>query len=416
MADCKTIYYNSTTSSLNLGDFLYQNQAQTIPVSAGYYSWSETNKWYETDVEGVIIFSGSCPSFYSLETNYNVSDVNAACSESIQCIFVSSSYHLWYDFTNTASFAPPSGGVWQPQNCLELSLNTTVSQSVFSLAGTASKYAYNCGPSGSVTASSAFAYQGALVAVYGTNRQNVSGNIFVPKYTGSNSLSFTSSLSASQYQRGVVVASNLGPGFANSSDLFDLPPYTRLDILELDINNPFSFEVWHKTPSSSFGTGRRLSLISKKQSGDASSGYLLELNPSGSLGRFGVTLNNGSTASLDESQQLYVRSVNAFTSSDWQQIVVTYDGSKNASGLKLYQNGNQVSASSLGTSSIAGGNQFLGRNGISFQMGDLDYGEPTNTGDRSYVGRIGQVKIYKTAINAKTVLNNWYYYSGSFVN
>jgi len=49
-------------------------------------------------------------------------------------------------------------------------------------------------------------------------------------------------------------------------------------------------------------------------------------------------------------------------------------------------------------------------------MGDLDYGEPTNTGDRSYVGRIGQVKIYKTAINAKTVLNNWYYYSGSFVN
>jgi len=415
MADCKTIYYNSTTSSLNLGDFLYQNQAQTIPVSSGFYSSNVNNKWYQTDAEGVIIFSGSCPSFYSLETNYNVSDVNAACSESIQCIFVSSSYHLWYDFTNTASFAPPSGGVWQPENCIQY--NTGISQSVYSLAGTASKYQYNCGPSGSVTQSSAFAYQGALVAVYGTNRQSVSGNIFVPKYTGSNSLSFTSSLSQSvAYQRGVVVASNQGAGFANSGILVSTSPLVYQDILELDINNPFSFEVWHKTPSSSFGTGRRLTLMSKKQSGDASSGYLLELNPSGSLGRFGVTLNNGSTASLDESQQLYVRSVNAFTSSDWQQIVVTYDGSKNASGLKLYQNGNQVSASSLGTSSIAGGNQYLGRNGISFQMGDIDYGEPANQGERSYVGRIGQVKIYKTAINAKTVLNNWYYYSGSFVN
>ena len=416
MADCKTIYYNSTTSSLNLGDFLYQNQAQTIPVSAGYYSWSATNKWYETDVEGVIIFSGSCPSFYSLETNYNVSDVNAACSESIQCIFVSSSYHLWYDFTNTASFAPPSGNLYQPTSCITFNSGLyDVSQSVFSLAGTASLREFNCAGS-NVTESSQFSYQGALVSVYNTNRQDLSGNLFVPKYTGSNSLSFTSSLSASQYQRGVVVASNSGPGFANSGILVNVPPLTKFDILELDMNNPFSFEVWHKTPSSSFGSGRRLSLIGKKQTGDGSNGYLLELNSSGSLGRFGVTLNNGNTASLDESQQLYVRSVNAFTSSDWQQIVVTYDGSKNASGLKLYQNGNQVSASSFGTSSIAGGNQFIGRNGISFQMGDLDYGEPTNNGDRSYVGRIGQVKIYKTAINAKTVLNNWYYYSGSFVN
>ena len=415
MADCKTIYYNSTTSSLNLGDFLYQNAALTIPAVEGYYSSNVNNKWYQTDVEGVIIFSGSCPSFYSLETNYNATDVNAACSESIQCIFVSSSYHLWYDFTNTASFAPPSGGIWQPQSCTQY--QTGVSQSVFSLANTASLYAYNCGPSGSVTQSSAFAYQGALVAVYGTNRQNVSGNIFVPKYTGSNSLSFTSSLSGSvQYQRGVVVASNQGAGFANSGELFLTTPPARLDILELDINNPFSFEVWHKTPSSSFGTGRRLTLMSKKQTGDGSEGYLLELNPSGSLGRFGVTLNNGSTSSLDDGQQLYVRSVNAFTSSDWQQIVVTYDGSKNASGVKLYQNGNQISASSLGTSSIAGGGQYLGRNGISFQIGDVDYGEPANTGNRSYVGRIGQVKMYKTAIDAKTVLNNYYYYSGSFVN
>lgn len=416
MADCKTIYYNSTTSSLNLGDFLYQNQALTIPAVEGYYSWEETNKWYQTDVEGVIILTGSCPSFYSLETNYNATDVNAACSESIQCIFVSSSYHLWYDFTNPASFPAPSGNLYQPLSCITFNSGLyDVSQSVFSLAGTASLYTYQCG-GGSVTQSSEYAYQGALVSVYATNRQDLSGNLFVPKYTGSNSLSFTSSLSGSEYRRGVVVASNAGPGFANSSELFIIPPLTRLDILELDINNPFSFEVWHKTPSSSFGSGRRLSLMGKKQTGDGSNGYLLELNPSGSLGRFGVTLNNGNTASLDEAQQLYVRSVNAYTSSDWQQIVVTYDGSKNASGVKLYQNGNQVSASSLGSSSIAGGNQYLGRNGISFQVGDIDYGEPTNNGNRSYVGRIGQVKIYKTAIDARTVLNNYYYYSGSFVN
>jgi hypothetical protein len=60
MADCKIVYYNSTSSSIQLGDFLYQNQAQTIPAAAGFYAWANDDKWYQTDAEGVVIDSGSC--------------------------------------------------------------------------------------------------------------------------------------------------------------------------------------------------------------------------------------------------------------------------------------------------------------------------------------------------------------------
>lgn len=61
MAECKNIYYTATNSgSIGVGDFLYQNPQQTIPVVAGYYAWSVTDKWYQTDAEGVVIATGSC--------------------------------------------------------------------------------------------------------------------------------------------------------------------------------------------------------------------------------------------------------------------------------------------------------------------------------------------------------------------
>ena len=101
MADCKIVYYNSTTSSIQLGDFLYQNQAQTIPAGAGFYAWTNDDKWYQTDAEGVVISSGSCSPIGNIFTG------GLAGSFLMGCITSSLSFGLvdnsWNDSYYTSS-------------------------------------------------------------------------------------------------------------------------------------------------------------------------------------------------------------------------------------------------------------------------------------------------------------------------
>ena len=105
MADCKIIYYNSSTSSIQLGNFLYQNQAQTIPVAAGYYAWANDDKWYQTDAEGVVILSGSCSPIQNLNTTGLIAATLLGCiSSSNQGSY---STNTWLDAYFTGSI--PTG-------------------------------------------------------------------------------------------------------------------------------------------------------------------------------------------------------------------------------------------------------------------------------------------------------------------
>jgi hypothetical protein len=105
MADCKIVYYNSSTSSIQLGDFLYQNQAQTIPAGAGFYAWTNDDKWYQTDAEGVVIDSGSCSPIGNIWTPTLISSILMGC--------ISSSYQISTVVTNVwrdAYYTSSAGG------------------------------------------------------------------------------------------------------------------------------------------------------------------------------------------------------------------------------------------------------------------------------------------------------------------
>jgi hypothetical protein len=105
MADCKIVYYNSSTSSIQLGDFLYQNQAQTIPAGAGYYAWTVNDKWFQTDAEGVVIDSGSCSPIGNIWTPTLISSILMGCiSQSSQGSFVSNQLNEAYYTSSVGAY------------------------------------------------------------------------------------------------------------------------------------------------------------------------------------------------------------------------------------------------------------------------------------------------------------------------
>jgi hypothetical protein len=109
MADCKIVYYNSTTSSIELGDFLYQNQAQTIPAAAGFYAWTVNDKWFETDSEGVIISSGSCSQIGQIWTPTLIGSVMMGCISS-SLVAPDRNQITWKDAYYTSSFSGSNPG------------------------------------------------------------------------------------------------------------------------------------------------------------------------------------------------------------------------------------------------------------------------------------------------------------------
>lgn len=402
MADCRVIYYESTTSSIQLGDFLYQNQALTIPASLGYYGWGITDKWYQTDSEGVVIATGSCPIIVSASAVLEQNAFNA-CESASFCNVYSGSYHLWYDFANTQSFLPTVGySLTQPPE------GGYFYSGALSLAGTASTYFSSSNSPNYGTSSYAFAGALAIVTPIGIGNAKsleIYGGVpqFIPTFTGSNSLNFRASANSGATRSIVVVSGDTAARALNE------PSRPNNNTLTLDITKPFSFEAWIK-PSEA--TSRTMTIFSKKQVNDVWTGYDFTFN-TGSAGKIGITLNTSpSTGSTSiQSYQLAVVSTQQYTSLNWQQIVATYDGSLSGSGIKLYRNGELIPSTQVGLPNVSGSLTTF----ISFQIGDTDYGD-TNGSDRYFSGRMGQLKIYKNEISSKIVKANYNYYSSSYTN
>lgn len=125
----------------------------------------------------------------------------------------------------------------------------------------------------------------------------------------------------------------------------------------------FSISAWVKLDSTN-----RMRLISKDTS-TSSREYLFGTNNSN---KFNMLIGTGSV-------NLDIQNNTALNSSDWFHVAATYDGSKSASGLKVYVNADASSLSdnSLGTYAgmpLTGGSLEIGRfaNGHSFFNGLVD--------------------------------------------
>jgi hypothetical protein len=360
ITECRSIYWNSTTSSVQVGDFLYQNQAQTIPATQGYYSLSTNNTWAQCDAEGLVLSVGVCPNIFTSSFGYTGTNGNkgiASISGSI-CGFDGAQ-----PFSGSTVFENPIIVMTPTTNYVEQNLPVTWN------AATYITPTYFRGNGGNVT------------------------------YSGSNSFYFTGSSST-----------NAGAMLFNGA--VTVTPNTLQSTLPILNSQPYTIDLWFKTNTSTSRNGAVSTLFSRKQAQSSTyglCGYHIQQN-SGSAGRLSITMvpasGNGGSA-------VTVWTTNSYTGSVWRNLTVTIDGTNNASGVKMYVNGALVPTSFAGTTipNMQEGNNIS----ISPQIGNQDNGDPTPDTDY-YVGRIGRLAMYNSNAGLPAVNNNYTFFSSSYTN
>jgi len=355
ITECRNIYWNSTTRSVQVGDFLYQNQAQTIPASAGYYSLNSNNSWALCDIEGLVINAGTCPNIFTSSFGYTGTNGNigiASISGSI-CGFDGiqpfSGSNVFESpiviMTPTPIYVNVTGDIWNAQ--------TAISPTYF---------------------------------------QRNTGNI---TYFNGNSWKFNG-----------TTAGNAGAMLFNNQ--VTVSPNTLQSTLPILPTQPYTIDLWFKTDTATSRNGAVSTLFSRKGVLDALDGYHIQQN-SGSAGRLSITmvpvLGNGTSA-------VNVWTDDVYPGTNWKNLTITIDGSGNASGVRMYVNGSAVNVSRSG-GTIPNMQQPNGQ-AISPQIGNQDNGDiPTND---YFVGRIGRLAMYNSNATAFAVQNNYNFFSSSYTN
>ena len=108
-----------------------------------------------------------------------------------------------------------------------------------------------------------------------------------------------------------------------------------------------------------------------------------------SSGQINFTLNNGISNRLD------VKSSEVISTGEWHHLVGSYNGNSDESGLKLYDNGVELTKiiqdNTLNASTINNASMLIG-----------------SRSDGYYIdGQISNVKIYNRALTADEVLQNY---------
>ena len=113
---------------------------------------------------------------------------------------------------------------------------------------------------------------------------------------------------------------------------------TMGDTLDFERTESFSLSAWIKRGT----TGVDDSIVSKMESSGSYRGYFLYITNSNKI-RF--ILRNVNTTS----NRLFVDSTSTITNTNWNHILVTYDGSSSGSGVKIYINGVSDTVTTTGT-------------------------------------------------------------------
>jgi len=132
------------------------------------------------------------------------------------------------------------------------------------------------------------------------------------------------------------IANNYSMNFDSaSSDYIDVG---NPSILNFERTDSFSISAWVKRK----GTGVNEAIVSKMESSGDYRGYLLFI---GSTNVVKFVLRNVNTGS----GRLFVDSTTTITDTDWHHILITYNGSSNVSGIKIYIDGVSDTVTTFGT-------------------------------------------------------------------
>ena len=382
MANCETIYYQSTNGTILLGDFLYQNQAQTIPASNGYYSDATYGKWYETDAEGVVINSGSClDSGVKLATSQ--STAFAACETASIC--ATASAFLTYDASDSAS------------------VNFLTFNNTSSLVLSSREFPYS--PSSTTASADLIKF---FTADGNPNvRDPSTSSLYYPTFVSGNSILFTGSATTNLHGFGEFITGSQAP-------LRYIIQSPRVENYFTSLTSSFGAEIWFK--QSPGAKTNPVYIFGKANTGDANVGYKIVLNTlrPGTIGfQLVNTSENGYLVYTSES----------FSDKKFHCVSVMYNpsgsivGNELVSGalsIKIIVDGKErqlLYSSAPNQINISGSNGSI-VTGLRAGIGLLDVDNtPTSSISSSFNGRVGKLTLFNTGSLPSTAYLQYQYYA-----
>jgi hypothetical protein len=152
--------------------------------------------------------------------------------------------------------------------------------------------------------------------------------------------------------------------------------------IQFDQTDPFTLSSWVKSPSVSDNQ-----IINNENI--LYTGYRLNIN-------INANIEIGLRSSI--SDDIAIETLNSINTNTWYHIVGTYDGTRNASGMKIYINGVEEStnilSNTLTSSTLSNQRTLLGIRRIS---------PPPDP----FKGNIANVQIYNRALSATEILQNF---------
>lgn len=153
------------------------------------------------------------------------------------------------------------------------------------------------------------------------------------------------------------------------------------DVLDFDLDEPFSIVVWSKRRVATNGVRQ---LVSKCATGSTARGYLFDWEND--------EIHLWLISDYTSGNYLRVRTSATYTGTDWMLAAVTYDGSETAGGVKLYRDG-----LSVGTSTVTDNLANTTVNSGQFRIGGRD------AGVQFFDGQMGEVRVYNRAKTADEI-------------
>lgn len=173
--------------------------------------------------------------------------------------------------------------------------------------------------------------------------------------------------------------------FDGTDDYVSIANESKFDFNRTD---PFTISTWFKTDSTALNSQTLFS----KMAGTPYTGISLDLHDgtSSSDALLFFFVNNISTNAITVAST----NTNLFTANTWYQVAVTYDGSSNGNGVKMYVNGAAISTN-ITTNNLSGDP----RNNISPRIGTRGDGSSSWPFD----GKIDDTRVYSRELSAAEI-------------
>ncbi|MBI2530351.1 MAG: hypothetical protein HYW05_04375 [Candidatus Diapherotrites archaeon] len=171
-------------------------------------------------------------------------------------------------------------------------------------------------------------------------------------------------------------------GFDGINDYIDV---SNESLFDFERTSPFTLSAWVK-----WASGTTQTLLSKQTSAGNAPGWLLIVNANGTLAMWLVN-DAGAGWNL-----IHVDSVSSIGLGTWNHVVMTYDGSSTAAGVKLFINGNQ-SGTTIVTNTLSA--SIL--NNVDVWIGNRQFA------DIPFNGTIDEAAIWNRALGAGEILEHY---------